>query len=307
MKDPFPTPDRALDKAVRAHLDVEANLADTGRLLDGVDQRLAGDTIDPVRRRRRWWVAAAGALAATILIVGFLLFSGGIVAASPRHVVERARSVHQAPVDRCYAVRVEIPSEVRKLFPRVDLERESRLWTRGDRYFVELPNGHSYWGRDETKRVWFVPTPDAGVRFDENEVPNIFREFLNIRAVNLPEMLDEVLAECDLTWANNVDVPSDVRRVYAVGRDPARSLRGAVIDVERESSVVRRLSLDRQVFRDPRAKVSVTFTLVDTTPQDVQQYSPEGHLKAGAPIFDGAHPALRLGLVVRHLGELKKD
>jgi hypothetical protein len=307
MDNSFPKPERPLDRAVRAKLDADFRTVDADRMLDNVRQRLAADAVAPSRRRRRLLLAASGALAASLLVGVFLLFSGGSIQASPRDLVERARSVHAKPIDRCYVVRVEIPPEVRKHFPRFDFDRESRLWTRGDRYFVELPNGHSFWGRDEAKRVWFVPTPDAAVQFDDDEVPAVLQEFLNIRAVNLADLLAEVLADCDLTWANNVDVANDVRRVYAVGRDPSRSLRGAVIDVDKDTNVVRRLAIDRQLFRDPRAKVSITFTLADTSPQELSQYTAAGHLKPGAPILDRSHKVARIGLLTRHLGPFKQD
>jgi hypothetical protein len=307
MNDPFPYPETPLDRAVRARLDAEAQGVKTEQLLAGVRQRLAADSVVPARGRRRWILAAAGVLAASVLVTAFLLIPGGSIQASPRQVVERARATHQRPTDRCYAVRVEMPPDVRKQFPRFDFDRESRIWTRGDRYFVELPNGHGVWGRDEMKRVWFVPSPDGGARFDDSEVPAVFREFLSIRAVNLAELLDEVLAECDLSWASNVDVPDDLRRVYAVSREPARSLRGAVIDVEKGTNTVRRLALDRQMFRDPRSKASVIFTLVDTSPQPIERYSAEGHLNAGAPIYDGNQPGARLRLLSRHVGPFKQD
>lgn len=307
MNNVFPYPEPPLDRAVRARLDAEAGGLETERLLAGVRQRLAADAIVPGRRRRRWLLAAAGLLAASILVAVFLLIPGGTIQASPRQIVERARTTHRQSDDRCYMVRVEMPPEVRKLFPRVDFDRESRVCTRGDRYFVELPNGRGHWGRDEMKRVWFVPNADGGARFDDAEVPAIFREFLSIRAVNLAELLDEVLAECDLSSANNVEVPEGVRRVYAVSRDPARSLRGAVIDVEKGTNMVRRLALDRQLFRDPRSKASVIFTLVDTAPQPIEQYSAEGHLNPGAPVYDGSRPVARLDLLVRHFGRFKQD
>jgi hypothetical protein len=307
MNDLFPYPEPPLDRAVRAKLDADAQGVQTERLLVGLRQRLAADAVVPARRRRRWVLAAVGVLAASVLVAAFLLISGGSLQASPRQVVERAREMHQRPADRCYSVRVEMPAEVQKLLSRVDFDRESRVCTRGDRYFVELPNGHGVWGRDELKRVWFVPNADAAARFDDSEVPAVFREFLSIRAVNLAELLDEVLAECDLSWANNVDVPEDVRRVYAVSRDPARSLRGAVIDVEKGANIVRRLAVDRQLFRDPRSKASVIFTLFDTAPQPIERYSAEGHLKPGAPIYDGSQPIARRDLLIRQFGRFKQD
>jgi hypothetical protein len=138
-------------------------------------------------------------------------------------------------------------------------------------------------------------------------VPGVFREFLKLRAVRLPELLDEVLADFDLSSASDVDESSDIRRIFAVARNNQSSLRMAVIDIDKQTNVVRRLALDRQLFGELRAKVSVTFTLVDTTAQDPARYSPEGHLKADAPIYERNRPAMRLALLVRHLGPFKHD
>src|SRR5262249_29424375 len=200
MTDPFPNPDRPIDRSVRAKLDADARDADPERVLAGVRRRLAADTVSPVRRTRRWVFAAAGVLAASVLVAVLLLIPGGSVQASPREVVERAKAVHETPTDRCYEVTVHFPDDLRERYPKLAANRKSRLWTRGDRYFVELPDGRGSWGRDEAGRVWIAPTASAGARFDADEVPGILREFFEVRTVQLPRLLDELLSDWDLAW-----------------------------------------------------------------------------------------------------------
>src|SRR5204862_6957502 len=118
----------------------------------------------------------------------------------PREVVERAKSAHEAPTDRCYEVTVRMPEELQERYPELARDRKSRLWTRGDRYFVEWPDRPGAWGRDEDGRVWVAPTPFAAARFDPDEIPEAMRDFFAVRAVQLPQLLDELLAGANLRW-----------------------------------------------------------------------------------------------------------
>jgi hypothetical protein len=306
MTDPFPNPDRSLDRAVRAKLDADARNADPETVLAGVRQRLEADTVSPGRRSRRWVFAAAGALAASVLVAVLLLIPGGSVQASPREVVERAKAVHETPTDRCYEVTVHFPDDLRERYPKLAADRKSRLWTRGDRYFVELPDGRGSWGRDEMGRVWITPTSNAGARFDPEEVPGILREFFEVRTVQLPRLLDELLSDCDLAWT-----PTDPgrsrgdRKIVATKRTPNGSaLLGAEVDIAADSNVITRLAVTRQTFLH---KVTTEFRLVAAEPPDESMYSPEGHLIDGAPIYDRTQALRRLPLLVKYLGPLNGD
>jgi hypothetical protein len=53
MSDPFPRPDRLLDRAVRAKLDADARAAAADRLLAGLWARLDADPVTPALRSRR--------------------------------------------------------------------------------------------------------------------------------------------------------------------------------------------------------------------------------------------------------------
>ena len=74
--------------------------------------------------------------------------------------IRHSRATHSAPTDRCYDVVAEwdpIPFQRLKIDPLV---RRSRLWTRGDQFWIEtpLPNGQVIaWGQTADGRVWVVP------------------------------------------------------------------------------------------------------------------------------------------------------
>jgi len=306
MTDPFPNPDRPLERAVRAKLDADARDADPERVLAGVRQRLEADTVSPARRSRRWVFAAAGALAASVLVAVMLLIPGGNVQASPREVVERAKAVHETPTDRCYEVTVRFPDDLRERYPKLAADRKSRLWTRGDRYFVELPDGRGSWGRDEMGRVWITPTSNAGARFDTGELPQTLHEFFEVRTVHLPRLLSEVLANCELTWADtDQGRRASTRRVAAKSLLPKGGLvHRAEIDVAADSNVITRLAVTRETLWH---QVTTEFQLVSAEPPDQSMYHPEGHLVDGAPIYDRTHPLPRLFLLANYLGPLNGD
>src|SRR5262249_35813052 len=143
---------------------------------------------------------------------------------------------------------VHFPDDLRERYPKLAADRKSRLWTRGDRYFVELPDGRGSWGRDEAGRVWIAPTASAGARFDPDEVPGIFRDFFEVRTVQLPRLLDELLSDCDLAWTTADPGRSrGDRKIVATRRAPnGSSLLGAEVDVAANSSVITRLAVTRQ-------------------------------------------------------------
>jgi hypothetical protein len=298
MSDPFPRPDRPLDRAIRARLDADARAAVADRLLARVRARLDADAVTSAGRNRRRLLTVAGALAASILIAVFLLIPSGTAQASPREVVEQAKAEHEGPADRCYEVSYELPAGWKNLSPWLNSDQPSRLWTRGDRYVTELAGGRRAWGRDEQGRVWIAPSPYAAARFGPDEVPEALKNFFDVRAVRLPQVLDEFLKECDLTA--RPDDNKSIRRIAAVPRTDVRTaLHRAEVDVNPKSNAVERLMIEHQL---PAGTAAVTFRRVAADPPAESVYRPEGHLKEGAPVFDRAQPLRRLGVLARHFG-----
>ena len=307
--DLFPPPEPGLDAAVRGHLDTEAARTDPAAVWDALSRRLAADAAPPAvpsrpRRLRRWALGAVAvaALAAAVLVAVSVVPPTRQAAASPADVVEAARAAHAAPVDRCYAVTVELP-------PGTGLGvsgRRGTLCTRGDRCVVTPGFGRAgAWGRDGTGRVWIAPTRAAAARFDEAELPPVLRDRVKITGLELPTLLDDVLKNYDLTWA---DPPSPAAAAYDVtatrrGPTPPFGLAAAGITVERGTDVVTALVLHRPLPGGGEARIAYTLEPTGTAAGEAA-YAAEGHLDPGAPVYDRDRPLPRGRVIARVLAEI---
>src|SRR5438552_1541758 len=196
MRELFPMPADPLDALVRSHLEADGRAASPARVVNSV---LAGlDAERPAASRPRRRVAVLRLAVAAALLLGlFVVMPRPVAHAGPGEVVRQAQKVHQLAIDQCYVVRTEPSPRLRRQFPRLDFRHEARLWTRGDRYWVEPAfAGKGVWGRDEHGRAWVVPSPSAGLRYDADELPESLALFFEVRAVRLPTLLDEVLRDC---------------------------------------------------------------------------------------------------------------
>src|SRR5262249_39180667 len=153
---------------VREHLLRQEASVDAAGVRDGVRRRLAA--------RRRWpravrWAGGLVAAAAVVAFLGWGLQSG-TAQASPEALVREAPQVHTGSADRCYDVQTEWESPWTRRFPFLAVQRKAKLWTRGDRFFLESEaNGHrTAWGRDDQGRVWVALGPKVGLIFDSDEV-----------------------------------------------------------------------------------------------------------------------------------------
>lgn len=293
--DLFPRPDDPLDALVRAQLEAVAGTVDSAPLLEAVCVRLdPPQPVLPVLPRRTTWkqrlrVLMPVVLAASLLLGLFLVQPGSEAQAAAAQVVAQARDVHAAAVDRCYLLESELAPELRQRFPTLRSGSRARLWTRGDRFWVQsIGADRACWGRDEKDRVWMAPTPNAGMRFDADEmVPRSLHELLQVRSVQLPTLLDEVLRECVLTDLKpGLGTPPGVRIIEAhpTHEQSSPHLTSARIEVDATTHVVRKLVLHRRLLGNELG--TVTLTLVETRPQKEDAYRLEGHLRPGAPIYD---------------------
>jgi hypothetical protein len=239
------------------------------------------------RRERPWWptvgwAAAAVALCATLLSIGYV----GLREASAESLVKETRRVHQLPLDRCYVVEVErstegsgrgdVASWISSRSGRVD-----RLWTRGDRFFLESSN-NAYrwaWGRNEKGTVWLAYGRRQGLTLDADEQPPWLTTWCDVLTMQLDSLLDDVLANCQLTWESG-DAEAGTKVVHAVQRFNRRrtGLREARLEIDQETKVLRRLTLVRWVART-RQIVTVTYTLAATEAQPDERYQLSGHLE----------------------------
>jgi hypothetical protein len=301
--------DPDVDALVRAHLAREAAKVDAAAVLAGVKARLAEQAPRAVAgrirpRRRAWWGGVAAAAAVAAVLFGGRFLPPPVAVAGPEVLVRAAREVHALPVDRCYRVQV-VPALDGPLarHPLMVQARETRLWTRDDRFWIETinPERKWAWGRDEHGAVWLAAGRKQGVRYDGNEVPEPVSLACDVCSLRVETLLDDVLAGFDLRREPGA-VPG-TQRIRAEPRPgrPNPGLRAVVLDVDEQSRVLRRLELQRT--RGGRLLATATFTLAETRPQDPASYQLEGHLDPGAPVADRQHrPLLRPIILVRFLG-----
>jgi hypothetical protein len=298
--------DPDVDALGRGHLAREAAKVDAGAVLAGVRARLAAQAPPPVagriRIRRAWWGGLAAAAVAALLF-GQLL-PPPVAQAGPEGVVRAARQAHALPIDRCYRVEVvpglDGPLSRSSLLAQI---RQTRLWTRGDRFWIETthPGRQWAWGRDDRGDVWLAAARKQGVRFGPDEVPEPINLACEVCSLRVETLLDAVLAGCDLRREPGA-LPGTRRiRAEPLPGKPDPGLRAVVLDVDGQSCELRRLELQRT--RNGLLLATVTFTLVEARPQDAARYQLEGHLDPGAPVFDRHHRPWQRGLVlVRFFG-----
>ncbi len=274
---------------------------DAARVLAGVRARLSAQPAPP-RARRRWrrWFSRA-ALAAAVLLATFW---GSRL--SPHHVsadtlVQQALAeARQKPVDRCYQVLFEwkpVPGERPLLLPP---PQESRVWTRGDRFWVEpvRPRGSWAWGRDEKGRVWVAVGRQFGVRFNKNDVPASLASTLELFALQPETLLQDALTHCELRRSESVPDRHTIQAQLKPGRD-LPSFRSALFELDSHSKALQRLVLTRPF---QRSTATLTFTLLETKAQPDARYRLEDHLRRGALVLSRDQgPLRRLDLLRRLL------
>jgi hypothetical protein len=305
--DPFPPPEPGLDALVRAHLDAEAGRVDAGRLWDRLAGQLQADATPAARPTRKWVRVAAGfAAAAALLVAAFVLAPTRDAAATPAQVVESARAAYRPDADRSYTQSVQLPPNLpAPMSLLLDSGRAVTVRTRGDR-FVVTPGlgGRGAWGRDADGRVWIAPTREAAARFTAAELPPPVHDVVKIRALEVGPLLDEVLKDFDLSWAEPPARGAPTLAVRATRRAAPRpgQIHSAELVVEKDTRVVRSLVLRRQLAIG--GPLTLTFTLADTTEHDPADYTAEGHVDPGQPVYDASRPVLRRRVLLQNLGDV---
>ncbi len=286
---PSQPPADPLEALVRSHLEQQAGTVDGPALLQGVRRRLQAHPLQRVgqTRLRRWVLALATAAAVLVAFLGGHYLKPA--QASPEAIVREARQAHALPIDRCYLVQWEpLPGAEVPPLPIQAQPRETRLWTRGDRFWISSTNPERQWawGRDEQGSVWLALGRKHGVAFDRDEVPEPIAVACDINSLQLETLLSEVLGSFQLVHLPpEIPDSSATYRIRAVPRygRPRLGIGGALLEIDSETRVVRRLILRRVRMGQPLARV--TFTLVETSTQPDTAYQLDGHLQAGAPIY----------------------
>ena len=210
-------------------------------------------------------------------------------------VVREARRAHSMPIDRCYLVEVRRESSVvAELSPTTPQVRVTRLWSRGDRFWVESarPDQRWAWGRDDANRFWIAFGPHTAVRMEPDEVPYWLNLYCDLHSLNVEQLLGEVLSRFELTRETGPgDSGSSTIRILAtapIELRPFPSIRTIELEIDAETRVIRRMVVRRVLNGQPFA--TVTYTLAETDALDPANYQLEGHLDG--PLGD-LHPGPR--------------
>lgn len=272
-----------VDDAVRAYLRQQQEQCDPTAGLRRVRATLEQPAA-PTRRRflRRGLVSAAAVVLAAVL---FGSWYTGSAQGREEKLVRQALQTHSQPVDRCYAVETKLdPGTLEPRFPLWAAIRHMKLWTRGDRFYVDLTIGQRAWsmGSDKDGGMWLAVNPQRGVRYEAGEVPDHLARLRDVYSMRVETLLHEVLADFDL---KSQPAEAGVERIQAELKSGHThpTLHSATLDIDAETKVLRRVVLHRGVAGRPVS--AATFTLVDTQTLPDSRYELEGHLTAPYQVF----------------------
>jgi hypothetical protein len=298
-----PPPDDNLDRLLADHLGRQASRLEVGPLLGRIRTTVRQNPPNPARESR--WRRLAGwalpvAIAAGVAAVLFFPPHAEPLRASPQALLQEAQKAHHLPLDRCYLVEFQRTDDGADENPLAGQFRTTRLWTRGDRFWIESTNPRARWawGRGEDGTIWIAPGPRRGVRVEPDEAPRWLTHMCDISELRPEHLLGELLRDFDLV---REDGPTPATQVIRATRKPGRwapPLRSAVLELDTETKALRRVVLDRV---GPLRSVTTTYTLVETQTLADDRYRLEGHLVAPFEIYTADNqPQLRrqiLGVV----------
>jgi hypothetical protein len=200
---------------------------------------------------------------------------------------------------------------VAELSPANPPVRQTRLWTRGDRFWIESahPEQRWAWGRDESNRFWIAFGSHAAVRMEADEIPYWLNVYCDLHSLNFEKWLGEVLNRYELTRETkpgDADVSTIVVRARAkakarIATPQFPSIGSAELEIDAETRVVRRMVVRRVLNGEPFA--TVTYTLAETDARDPAEYRLEGHVSDASEIFTRENkPERRRELLARWFG-----
>jgi len=223
-----------------------------------------------------WLVVAASLIG--ILNVLFLQNDRQALASAAR-LVQAAMHTHAESIERIYVVEVKRGAIGETL---VELPKDVRVTTQGDRFWVQMRGKHSWtWGRDARGAFWMTLGTNRAIVVPPEEMGRPLRYMGDLYALNLETLLQNLLKNCQLEM---LDGPAESTIIVATPRRQwsVRPLRRATLEVDRETKTIRKLVIEREFDRS--SSIS-TFTLVDSKLADESLYRPEGHLSEPYRIF----------------------
>jgi len=282
--------DDQIDELIRERLERRAESVDPRPRFERIRPKPV-PVIETPRRRSIAWLALAASV-----IIGFgiaIQFRPTEIAAES--IVRESQVAHRVPLDRCYLV--EMKREPNAPFPARPDHSTVRLWTRGDRFWLEstTPLAKWSWGRDENGGVWLAAfNGRVGLRIEPDEVPPPLALQCDLNAMQPDNMLDEVLRNFELIRSTPGPEASATYVITAepkTGMRPHPMLRRVVMEIDSETRVMRRVIITRG--RPDQVFATTTYTLVDSAAQDDESYRLEGHLRPGTEILTRENQPIR--------------
>lgn len=272
-----------------------------------LDTRASGG-LRPGRARR--WVWTTLSVASVLLVAAVGLFESRPVLARPELLVRGAKQAHLQPLDRCYLVEIRKDSSIYdECSPLASRTQQARLWTRGDRFWVETTRADRRWawGRDQRNSTWIALGLRRGLRLDPDEVPRWFHLYCSLYTIRLEQLLSDLIRDFTLTLedaAQDASHDGPPMQIVRATPKPGRNvggLRSVRLEIDAETRVVRRMVLERTARG--KAFATAIYTLIDTQRLIDNQYMLGGHLAPGAAIFSKDNQsALRREVLARWLG-----
>ena len=317
MTRPESPSDRFLEDLVRRRLEKESERIDPRPLFERIQSSMEAEAngarivnrITHTNARPVVWLWTGRIAAAVFLGVGLaILLQNRHVKTRGDVLVREARQAHSLPVDRCYVVEMRRDSALYdECAPMTSQVRLTRLWTRGDRFWVESAHSEHRraWGRDHEGRFWIAFGPHRAIQLEADETSRWLNLCCDLYGVRLDQVLGDALGNFDL---KREETPSDSGRLATLnvqatlkpGRRTA-NIRSVQLEIDAETRIVRKMVIER--VQKGQAFATVTYTLVETGTQRDDTYRLEGHLSNPHEIYTREHePAKRKDLLIRWFG-----
>jgi hypothetical protein len=289
-----------IERLVRNHLDREAARVDAGAMLNRV--RMA----TPSTLTRRNWLRYAGiglggAVAAGLGLHFFLGGNPGIVEptlVSAEELIREATITHElSPADRCYEIDADWKvTPFQRQFPFRPIARKAKVWTRGDRFFVEsaFADGAQWvWGQEASGRVWIAPNRKRVLLYEADELAEPLARFSELMSLRLVSTLKEILEKYEMHRLDS-GKPGETILIDAKFRpqpnNPFPRFSRVELEIDPTTKVVLKAVLHREAMGDSLG--SIRFTLLETGTQPDERFEYRGHVDANAEKMSGPKPPL---------------
>ena len=212
-------------------------------------------------------------------------------------LVESARRILNENADRCYRVEMDAPTG----WPFVPMDDSTLVWTRGDRFLVEMQReGKPFvWGQDEAGRFWMVYSSECGLLFEKRELPPSIARSLAYLSLDVKKLTGALLEDCDLQYPAGAPPrfsrTATVAATFKHGRK-SYQFEAATLDIDLRTKVIRRLELRLQ---SGAGDGRLQLTLVDDAPRSDDAYRLKSHLAPDARILGRNQRAERQRLTLQ--------